>query len=144
MLRQPDVDVIFGLHIISDVDVNTIQYRPEGALASSDPYRIIVKGQQAHGASPWLSVDPIVTAAQIVIGLQTIVSREMELTKAAAVVTVGSIHGGNRSNIIPNQVEIIGTIRTLDPEIRSLPSPAVRLKVGSILAVRAESFQVTG
>ncbi len=139
VLKHPDVDIIFGLHIISDIDVHTIHYRPEGALASADSYRIVVKGQQAHGASPWLSVDPIVTAAQIVIGLQTIVSRELELTKAAAVVTVGSIHGGNRSNIIPNQVEIIGTIRTLDPEMRKHVHAAVHRKAKSI----AESMNAT-
>jgi len=143
VLKQPDVDVIFGLHIISDMDVNTIHYRPEGALASADAYRIIVKGQQAHGASPWLSVDPIVTAAQIVIGLQTIVSRELELTKAAAVVTVGSIHGGNRANIIPAQVEIIGTIRTLDPEMRKHVHEAVHRKATSIAASMNATAEVT-
>jgi len=119
VLESPKVDVIFGIHINSQTDVGTIKYRAGGIMAAVDPFRITIKGKQSHGAYPWLSVDPIVTASQIVMGLQTIVSREMKLIDNAAVVSVGSIHGGNRSNIIPNEVELVGTIRTLDGGMRT-------------------------
>ena len=118
VLENPDVDAIFGLHISSNTDVGQVRYRAGGVMAAVDPFRIVVKGKQAHGAYPWLSVDPITTAAQIIISLQTIVSRELRLIDDAAVITVGSIHGGNRSNIIPNEVELVGTIRTLNKEAR--------------------------
>lgn len=112
------VDVIFGLHVNSRTDVGTVKYRAGGIMAAVDPFKIVIKGKQAHGAYPWLSVDPITTAAQVVMGLQTIVSRELPLVTEGAVITVGSIHGGNRSNIIPNEVELVGTIRTLDAGMR--------------------------
>lgn len=112
------VDVIFGLHVNSRTDVGTVKYRAGGIMAAVDPFKIVIKGKQAHGAYPWLSVDPITTAAQVVMGLQTIVSRELPLVTEGAVITVGSIHGGNRSNIIPNEVELVGTIRTLDADMR--------------------------
>ena len=118
VLKNPDVDVIFGLHIWATENAGLIGYRPGGIMASSDGFRITVKGQQSHGSQPWNGVDPIVTAAQIINGLQTIVSRQLELTKEAAVVTVGKISGGVRSNIIPEQVEMIGTIRSLDPAMQ--------------------------
>ncbi len=118
VLKNPDVDVIFGLHIWATENAGLIGYRPGGIMASSDGFRIVVKGQQSHGSQPWNGVDPIVTAAQIINGLQTIVSRQLELTKEAAVVTVGKISGGVRSNIIPEEVEMIGTIRSLDPAMQ--------------------------
>lgn len=135
-----DVDVIFGLHISSDTDVGVVEYRHGGIMAAVDPFKIVVKGKQAHGAYPWLSVDPITTAAQIVMGLQTIVSRELPLTEDAAVVTIGSIHGGNRSNIIPNEVELVGTIRTLNQDMRDQLHQAVHRKATSIAeSMRAEA-----
>ncbi len=115
---EPRPDAVFGLHITSNAPVSTINYRPGGALASSDVLRILVRGRQTHGASPWQGIDPVVTAAQIILGLQTIASRQVDTTKAPAVVTIGSIHGGVRSNIIPSQVEMVGTIRALDPEMQ--------------------------
>lgn len=118
VLENPDVDVIFGLHIWAKQDVGIIGYRPAGLLAAVDDFGITVKGVQTHGSQPWAGVDPIVVSAQIINGLQTIVSRQVELTKNAAVVSIGSIHGGVRSNIIPEQVEMVGTIRTLDREMR--------------------------
>ena len=118
VLQDPNVEVIFGLHIISDIGVGKIQYKPEGAMAASNSFRIKVMGKQSHGSSPWKGIDPIVTSAMIINGLQTTVSRQAELTKEAAVVTVGSIHGGIRHNIIPEEVEMIGTIRTLDSAMR--------------------------
>ncbi|KAA3436373.1 amidohydrolase [Rufibacter hautae] len=117
-LENPKVDAIFGLHINSATEVGTLKYRPQGTMASSDNFKIKVKGRQAHGAYPWMSVDPIVVSAQIINGIQTIVSRQMELTNEAAVITVGAIHGGVRTNIIPEEVEMIGTIRALDPKMQ--------------------------
>lgn len=117
-LENPNVDVIFGLHINSKTKVNTIGYRPEGTMAGVDNLEIKIKGAQTHGAYPWSGVDPIVTASQIVLGLQTIVSRNLEIIKAPAVVTIGKIEGGVRSNIIPEEVTMIGTIRSLDPEMQ--------------------------
>ena len=132
VLKSPDVDVIFGLHINANTDIGKVRYTPKGAMAAVDPFKIVVKGKQAHGAYPWKSVDPIVTAAQMVMSLQTIVSRELKLIDAAAVVTVGSIHGGNRSNIIPNEVELVGTIRTLDKDAREHVYEAMERKVKGI------------
>ena len=139
VLKNPDVDVIFGLHISSNRDVGTVAYKAEGIMAAVDPYRIVIKGQQAHGAYPWLSADPIVSAAQVIMGLQTIVSREVKLIDSAAVVTVGMINGGNRSNIIPSEVELVGTIRSLNPEIREHIHEAVHRKASHI----AESMNTT-
>lgn len=118
VLESPKVDAIFGLHISSQTPVGVIGYRPGGIMASVDDFRIKVKGKQTHGSSPWAGVDPIVIASQIINALQTIVSRQIPLTKQAAVVSIGSIHGGVRSNIIPEEVEMIGTIRALDPLMR--------------------------
>jgi amidohydrolase len=112
-LKNPQVDVIFGLHINAQVEVGKITYRPGGMFAGVADLKITVKGKSSHGAEPWSSVDPIVTSAQIINNLQTIISRNVNITRNAAVVTIGSIHGGNRSNIIPEQVEMLGTVRTL-------------------------------
>ncbi len=116
VLENPKVDVIFGLHINSQTEVGTLTYRPGGIMAGVNDMKITVKGRQAHGAYPWSSIDPIVTAAQIINNLQTIVSRNLNVTENAGVVTIGSIHGGVRSNIIPEQVEMLGTIRALSME----------------------------
>ncbi|MEG3767434.1 amidohydrolase [Alteromonas sp. 14N.309.X.WAT.G.H12] len=132
VLKNPDVDVIFGLHISANLDVNKVSYKPGGAMAAVDPFKIVIHGEQAHGAYPWKSVDPIVTAAQMVMALQTIVSREIKLIDDAAVVTVGAIHGGNRSNIIPREVELVGTIRTLDKTARAHMYEAMARKVKGI------------
>ena len=118
VLKNPDVDVIFGLHVWSQINVGQIQVRPQGIMAAVDEFRIDIEGVQTHGSTPWTGTDPIVTASQIVNSLQTIVSRNIPLTRAAAVVTVGSIHGGVRSNIIPENLYMLGTIRTLDSEMR--------------------------
>lgn len=113
VLENPKVDVIFGLHISSASEVGRIEYRPEGTMAGAMDMKITVKGKPSHGAYPWLSVDPIVTAAQIITNLQTVVSRNLNIVENGAVVTIGAIHGGNRSNIISEQVEMTGTVRTL-------------------------------
>ena len=119
VMTNPKPDVVFGLHINSKTEVGKIGYRPMGTMASSDRLEIHVKGSQTHGAYPWDGVDPVVTASQIVMGLQTIVSRNLELLKAPAVVTIGKIEGGVRNNIIPEEVTLIGTVRALDTAMQS-------------------------
>jgi amidohydrolase len=120
VLKSPDVDAIFGLHISSGLHVGKINYRPKGIMAASQRFVIDIVGKQSHGSSPWLGVDPILVSSQIISGLQTIISRNSELTKQAAVISVGSIHSGIRFNIIPESVQMIGTIRTLDLEMKEL------------------------
>lgn len=117
-LDNPKVEAVFGLHISSLTPVGVITYKPEGLLAASDSYSIKVKGRQSHGSAPWMGVDPIVVSSQIILGLQTIISRQTELTKEAAVITVGKFTSGVRSNIIPEEAEMIGTIRTLDNDMQ--------------------------
>ncbi|HXG38983.1 MAG TPA: amidohydrolase [Bacteroidota bacterium] len=132
VLENPKVDVIFGLHINAQQEVNTIEYRPRGTYAASDRFRIVVKGKQTHGAYPAGGIDPIVVASQIVMGLQTIVSRQVDLTQAPVVVSVGSIHGGVRNNIIPEEVELVGTIRTLDTDMQRAVHEKIRRTATSI------------
>ncbi|GAB3906054.1 M20 family metallopeptidase [Larkinella knui] len=118
VLENPKVDAIFGLHINSQTEVGTIKYRPGATMAAVDFFSVKVKGKQTHGAAPWSGVDPIVTTSQIVMGLQTIVSRNLAITEYPAVVTVGAVHGGIRQNIIPEEVNMIGTIRSFTPEMQ--------------------------
>ncbi|MFC3879427.1 amidohydrolase [Algoriphagus namhaensis] len=115
-----DVDAIFGLHIDSQREVGQIGYRTGPFMAAADFFDITIKGVQAHGASPWSSVDPIVTTSQIITGLQTIVSRNVNITEAPAIVSIGGVHGGIRHNIIPETVELIGNIRTYGDEQQEL------------------------
>lgn len=117
-LENPTPRAIFGLHVTSRQNVGHIGYRPGPAMASSDKLKITVHGRQTHGAAPWMGVDPIVTAAQVVLGLQTVVSRSIDLTQEPAVVSLGAIRGGVRENIIPEQVEMRGTIRTFNEDMR--------------------------
>lgn len=120
VMDYPKVDAIFGLHISSDTPVGTIEYKPGGIMASVERFVITVKGKQTHGSQPWAGVDPILISAKIIDGLQTIISREAPLTKEAAVITVGKITAGTRFNIIPESAELIGTVRTLDKDMRTL------------------------
>jgi amidohydrolase len=143
VLENPDVDVIFGLHISADTDVGKVRYRSGGIMAAVDPFKIVVKGKQAHGAYPWLSVDPVTTTAQIIMGLQTIVSRELKLIDDAAVITIGSIHGGNRSNIIPSEVVMVGTIRTLNKAARTHIYEALPRKVNAIADSMLATAEIT-
>jgi amidohydrolase len=117
-MQNPKVDAIFGLHITSKMHTNTIGYRVGPLMASADQFRIFIRGNQTHGAQPWSGVDPIVVGSQVVLGLQTIVSRKMNLTEEPSVVTVGSFQAGNRSNIIPDEAKMEGTIRTFDEKHR--------------------------
>ena len=136
VLKNPKVDAIFGLHIDSGTHVGKLNYKPGGTMAASQRFVINIMGKQAHGSTPWQSKDPIVIAAQIIDGLQTLVSRDSELTKEAAVVSVGSIHGGLRFNIIPEEVEMIGTIRTLDPQMKEV----IRKRMYTLVPKIAEAY----
>lgn len=118
VMDNPKVDVIFGLHIESNIEIGHIEYKPGSFMASSDWFHIVVKGKGSHGSQPWLGVDPIAISAQIIEGLQMIVSRQSQLTKAPVVITVGKISGGVRSNIIPEECTMDGTIRTLDSKMQ--------------------------
>ena len=111
-------EAMFGLHVFSTLNTGQVGYRSGPLMAASDAFRIVVTGRQTHGARPWGGVDPIVTAAQIVMGLQTIVSRQVDIAQYPAIVSVGAIKGGIRNNIIPDSVEMQGTFRTFDPQVR--------------------------
>jgi len=139
VLENPKVDVIFGLHINAQTEVGKIKYRPKGIMASSDWFKIKVIGKQSHGATPWQGIDPIVTSSQIILGLQTIVSRNMVLTENAAVVSVGQINSGIRSNIIPEELNMSGTIRTLDSKAQEF----IHARVKQIATNIAESAGAT-
>ncbi len=118
VMENPKVDVIFGLHISSVIPAGDIQYKSGAFMASADWFSIKVKGKGSHGSQPWLGIDPISISAQIVEGLQNIVSRQMDLTKAPVVITVGKIAGGVRNNIISEECVMDGTIRTLDSKMQ--------------------------
>ena len=140
VLKNPDVDAIFGLHIAAGLDAGKITYKPGGIMAAAQSYQINVKGKQAHGSRPWASVDPILASVQIINGLQTIISRESELTKEGAVITVGMMNAGIRSNIIPENATIVGTIRTLDYGMQDFINKRMKEMVPDIAkAFRAEA-----
>lgn len=132
VLKNPNVDAIFGLHISSGTPVGQINYKPAGIMAASQRFVIKVKGRQSHGSRPWQGIDPIVISAQIINGLQTIISRDTELTKEAAVITVGMVKAGVRSNIIPEAAEMIGTIRTLDYDMQKKLNAEMKKRVPAI------------
>ncbi|MGH8443485.1 MAG: amidohydrolase [Nevskiaceae bacterium] len=123
---EPKPDVIFGQHVLSGWAAGEVGVRAGAMLASADDVEITVQGKGSHGAAPWLGVDPIVVASQIVLGLQTIASRQMEVTKAPVIVTIGKIEGGTRNNIIPDSVSMKGTLRALDPAMRKQLHERVR------------------
>lgn len=118
VLENPKVDVMFGLHINAQTPVGQIKYREQGMMAASDWFTIKIQGKQSHGAQPWLGIDPVVIGAQVINGLQTIISRQTELTKNAAVISTTIFSGGVRENIIPEEAMLAGTIRTLDKKMR--------------------------
>jgi len=126
VLENPKVDVIFGLHMDALLETGKISYHPGASMAAVGDFRITVKGKPSHGSQPWLSVDPIVVSAEIINSLQTIVSRNVNLTENPAVVTVGAIEGGNRSNIISEQVVMLGTVRTFTAEDETMVFNRVR------------------
>ncbi|HYI09295.1 MAG TPA: amidohydrolase [Thermoanaerobaculia bacterium] len=143
VLDNPKVDAIFGLHVTSRFATGELAYRPGGMMAAVDSFKIVVQGKQTHGAYPWLGVDPIVVASQIVLGLQTIPSRQLDSTLAPSIVTVGAIHGGVRNNIIPDQVEMIGTIRSLDAKMRDEIHARIRRTAESIATSGGATATVT-
>ncbi len=120
VLKNPDVDAIYGLHINSGTPVGTIKLKPEGIMAAVERFVVNVEGKGSHGSAPWSGVDPILISAKIIDGFQTIISRESNLINAPAVITVGKITSGTRFNVIPESAELIGTVRTLDPDMRDL------------------------
>ncbi len=119
VLKNPDVDAIFGLHINSSTPVGTIRYKSGGTMAAVERFVVTVRGKGTHGSAPWTGVDPILISAKIIDGFQSIISRESDLVREPAVITVGKITSGTRFNIIPESAELIGTVRTLDPDMRS-------------------------
>ena len=119
MMDKYGIEVMFGQHVSAGLDVGKVRYKLGGIMAAVNSMRIVVKGKQTHGSRPWGGVDPITVSAQMIMGLQTIVSRQMELTKEACVISIGKIKGGLRNNIIPEEVEMLGTIRTLDKDMQA-------------------------
>jgi len=136
-------EAAFGLHLVSSLPTGVIGYRPGPFMAGSDFFRIVVKGRQTHGASPWGGVDPIVVAAQIINGLQTIVSRQLDITDVPAVVTIGAIKGGIRHNIIPDEVEMLGTFRTFRPEIHDEVMARIGTTAENIARASGASVDIT-
>ncbi len=143
VLKNPDVDAIFGLHISSETPVGHINYKTKGIMAAADAYKIVVGGKQSHGSTPWKSVDPIMISSQIINGIQTIISRNSELTKEGAVVSVGAIHAGIRFNIIPETAEMIGTIRTLDEDMQNIIHERLYAMVPQIAAAYGGTATIT-
>ena len=142
VLKDPAVDAIFGIHINSMTPVGEVRFKPGGALAAVNRLVILVKGKQTHGSTPWTGIDPVTVSAQIILGLQTIVSRQTDLTNEAAVISIGKITGGVRSNIIPEEVEMIGTIRTLDPEMQREIHERIRRTVTHIAEASGATAEV--
>ena len=141
-LENPKPDAIFGLHVISGIPAGMITYRSGPLMASADWLYITVKGKQTHGAWPWSGIDPVVTSAQIITGLQNIVARQIDISKEPAVVTVATIHGGARKNIIPDQVEMSGTIRNFDEDIRQQVHARIKHIAESIAAANDATAEV--
>jgi amidohydrolase len=141
-LENPAVDAVFGLHVMP-LEHGTLWTRSGGLMASSDTVRIIVRGKQTHGAAPWDGVDPVVVSAQIITALQTVVSRQTDLTAAPAVVTIGRINGGVRFNIIPDSVVMEGTIRALDRAVQRDLHARVKRTAESIAASAGATAEVS-
>jgi amidohydrolase len=143
VLENPKVDVIFGQHIISYVPTGTIVYRPGGEMAAVNGFHIVVKGKSSHGAMPWAGVDPIVISAQIINNLQTVVSRNIDITQNPAVITIGEIRGGNRGNIIPDSVEMDGTLRSFTDADKKLLWDKVNQIATSTATMQGATAKVT-
>jgi amidohydrolase len=142
-LENPKPDAVFGLHVTSRFPVGTVAYVSGGAMAAVDTLTVKVHGKQTHGAYPWLGVDPIVVASQIVLGLQTVASRQLDSSLAPSIVTIGVIQGGVRNNIIPDDVEMIGTLRSLDKGMRDELHNRVRLTAEKIAESAGAKADVT-
>lgn len=142
VMDNPKVDAIFGLHINSQTEIGKIKYKSGSTMASSDWFTVKIKGKQSHGSQPWSGIDPIVIAAQIIEGFQTIVSRQEDLTKAPVVITVGKIQGGVRANIIPEELTMEGTIRTLDAVMQKEVHEKMKLTAQKIAEASGASAEV--
>jgi amidohydrolase len=142
VLDNPKVDAIFGLHVFPKA-LRTIEYRPRGLMAAGDTISITIRGRGTHGAMPSQGIDPIVVSAQVVLALQTIVSRQVDLTSAPAVITIGAIEGGNRQNIIPDAVRMLGTVRTFDPAMRTQILERIRRTVENVAAAAGATGEFT-
>ena len=142
-LDNPKVEAVFGMHIEAALDLGKIYYKPESFMASSDWFTIKVKGRQSHGAEPWKAIDPIVVSSEIIQNLQTIVSRQMDLTQAPVIITVGKINAGVRPNIIPEEAVMEGTIRTLDSKMQKEVHERIRNTVKNIAAAYGATAEVT-
>ncbi len=139
VMDNPKIDAIFGIHINAQTEIGKIKYKSGSFMAAADWFTIKVKGKQTHGSQPWLGVDPIAVASQIINGLQMIVSRQSELTKAPVVITIGKINGGVRENIIPEELTMAGTIRTLDDAMQKDVHERIKITAQKI----AESMGAT-
>jgi amidohydrolase len=131
-LKNPDVSAIFGLHIGQHGSAGSASFRARGFLASAQRFDIFIQGKQAHGAQPWAGIDPVIVGTQIVNALQTIISRQIDISQAPAVITVGSFHAGIRNNIVPDTATMSGTIRTFDPKVRVQIHEKIRRMATSI------------
>jgi len=143
VFADPKPAAIFGLHVISGIPTGRITYRSGPFMASNDWLDIEVTGRQTHGAWPWNGVDPVVTSAQIVTGLQNIVARQVDVSKEPAVVTVATVHGGTRKNIIPDRVQMTGTIRTFDADMRRDIHQRIHTVATGIASANGASAKVT-
>lgn len=141
-MDNPKLDVVFGLHMAAALPAGMLAYKSGAAQASSDLFKIIVHGKGSHGAMPWGSVDPIVVSAQIIEGLQHIVSRQSDLTKAPLVISIGSLHAGVRANIIPETAQMDGTIRSLDATMRKETHEKIRQTANAIAAASGATVEV--
>jgi amidohydrolase len=141
-MDNPKLDVVFGLHMAASLPAGMLAYKSGAAQASSDIFKIIVHGKGSHGAMPWGSVDPIVVSAQIIEGLQHIVSRQSDLTKAPLVISVGSLHAGVRANIIPETAQMDGTIRSLDATMRKETHEKIKQTANAIAAANGATVEV--
>ena len=142
VMENPKVDVIFGMHISSELEAGKVLYKPGAFMAAADWFSIKVNGKGSHGSQPWRGVDPIQISAQIIGGLQSIVSRQMELTKAPVVITVGMINGGVRQNIISESCTLQGTIRTLDSDMQKVVHEKIRQTATMIAAASGATADV--
>lgn len=143
VMDNPKVDAVFGMHIESDIEVGKFEYKPGAFMASSDWFTIKVKGKQSHGSQPWKGIDPIVVSTEIISTLQTIVSRQSELTKAPVVITVGKFHSGVRPNIIPEEAVLEGTIRTLDSKMQQETHARIRKVATTVAEAMGATAEVT-
>lgn len=143
VMDNPKIDAIFGIHINAQTEIGKIKYKSGSMMAAADWFTIKVKGKQTHGSQPWLGIDPIAVSTQIINGLQLIVSRQSELTKAPVVISVGKINAGVRENIIPEELTMSGTIRTLDPQMQKDVHAKIKLTAEKIAESMGASVEVT-